>query len=128
MTTNVEITEMPETAQDGTVIVHVSVSGALTAERYAFLEDRLRGLIAKHGSIRVLLVLEELEGMTPRAMREDKRFEKKYIAEIDRVAVACATLEDRNVPSSAIPFTDVNTRFFPLGEMEQAVEWLKAGD
>jgi len=125
MTTNVEITETPEKARDGTVIVHVSVSGALTAERYAFLEDGLRKLIAKHGSIRVLLVLEELEGMTTNAMREDKRFEKKHIAEIDRVAVACATREDKSVPPSAIPFTDVNTRFFPLGEMEQAVEWLK---
>jgi len=106
-------------------VVHASVKGALTAERYAFLEDGLRKLIVKHGAIRVLLVLEEMEGMTPNAMREDRRFEAKHIAEIDRVAAVRATPEDRDIPTTAIPFTDVNTRFFPAERMKQALEWLK---
>lgn len=128
MMTTIEIAEIPEKALDGTPIVHVSASGTLTGDRYAFLEDGLRKLIAKHGRIRVLLVLEELDGMTSDAMREDKRFESRHIADIERVAVASATPADKLVPSTSIPFTDVNTRFFPLGETEQALEWLKGDE
>ncbi len=128
MMTTIEIAEIPEKTSNGTPIVHVSVSGTLTGDRYAFLEDGLRKLIAKHGTIRVLLVLEELDGMTPDAMHEDKRFESRHIAEIERVAIASATPADTLVPSSSVPFTDVNTRFFPLGETDQALTWLKGDE
>lgn len=124
MTTNIEITELPERSVDGTPIIHVAISGTLTAERYAFLEEAMRKLIDKHGMIRVLLVLEDLEGTTLDAAREDEQFKSRHIAEIERVAVACATRDDKSLPPSAIPFADAYTRFFPHENMEQAKAWL----
>ena len=106
-------------------VIHVSLSGALTKERYEFLENELDKLIAKHGMLRIMLVLEGLDGLTPPAMKEDLQFELRHMTEIDRVAVAFSTRADRNVPEWAIPLTDMNTRFFPLGETEKAVAWLK---
>ena len=124
MTTNVEITEMPKRADSGVPIVHVAVRGTLTADRYAFLEKGLQELIDRHGTIRVFLVLEEMEGMTADAKEEDRRFEARHFDEIDRVAVACSTCKDAEIPESALPFKDVNTRAFKPGAMEQALKWL----
>jgi hypothetical protein len=125
MTTNIEIVEMPDKAKDGTTIVHVAVGGILNLDRYAFLEKAIRQLISKHGSIRVLVVLQRLDGMTADARREDQRFETRCLADVDRVAVVGSTWEDSGVPAESIPLADMNTRFFAVGEREQAVKWLK---
>ena len=127
MTTNIEVTEMPEKSKNGIPIIYISAGGALTKERYEHLETQLKNFIKEHGTIRVMLVLQEMEGMTAPAKEEDSHFEAKHFSEIDRVAVACATCKDGEVPESSVPFADVNTRFFPVGEMEQALKWLKLG-
>lgn len=125
MPTNIEITELPEKSSRGHALINIIVSGAITEERYKFIEEGIKKLISKHGTVRIMLILDDMEGLTPKAMMDDLKLEVEKMEEIDRVAIASDHPNAGKQEQMNIPLTDVRTRFFPKEQASEAYAWLK---
>jgi hypothetical protein len=121
---SINITELSVKAASGAVIVHIALHGALTVERYQFLEEALQGFIDKHRRIRLLLVLEEFEGLTSSAMYRDLLTEQKLGPRLERTALVIDYSPDAPARSAETPLTDGNTRWFKPEQTDKAIQWL----
>jgi hypothetical protein len=123
---DINISVLPERSETGALIVHIALTGTLTGERYRFLEDTLSKLAETHNRIRLLMVLEGLEGLTSGATERDLRFEQRFAPYLERAALVCAFTETGGPRESGMPFSDVKARWFSRNDMDSALQWLKS--
>ena len=111
----------------GDGIVALRVSGRLVHEDYESLVPRLEEMIEQHGAIRCLIELTGLEGVTPRAIWDELRFDLKHARDVSR----CAVVGDRNwerwATAATRPiFRRAEVRFFERRDLEEALAWIRA--
>lgn len=75
---------LPESEDD---TLAVRISGELTSEDYQKIEPELRLRAERPKAFDVLVLLEDIEGMEPSAVRDDLRFTKDFAGSIRRMAV-----------------------------------------
>jgi hypothetical protein len=113
---------------DGTEGRHVGivVDGKVTEEDVKTLASLLEEAIGKHGRLRVLLRLESLGGVEPKAFLEDVRFSIEHLRDFERAALvggqawlgAYAAVADRLFPCEV--------RTFDPDRQDEAWRWLRS--
>jgi universal stress protein A len=113
------LTFEPQTP-DNVVVGHAS--GKLTHEDYDDFAMRVDEMIRVHGSVRVMLELEDFHGWDARAAWDDLKLGFRHPGKFDR----CAILGDRDwekwMIKLAKPFFRVE--YFNRGQREEAWRWL----
>ncbi len=104
------------------------VSGKLAHQDYEQFVPLLEKLIAEHGGIRCLVEMIDLDGIEPRALWDEIKFDVRHAGQIER----CAVVGDRRWEAwmtrlSRPIFFRSELRFFDLAETEKAWEWIKEG-
>jgi hypothetical protein len=108
-------------------IVNVHLSGKLTRADYHHFIPEVDRLIAKHGTIRVLCLMEDFHGWEMGALWEDIKFEVKHFADIERLALVGQSKWQAGMATFCKPFTRATVRYFDSRDARLAEEWIAAG-
>ena len=68
-------------------LVTLRLSGKVSRSEFLTYSSLIDGVIAEHGKLRLLLVLQDFHGLAAAAFFEDLRFEFRHRADLERVAV-----------------------------------------
>jgi hypothetical protein len=105
---------------DNVIVGHAG--GKLTHEDYEDFRRHIEEMIHEHGSVRVMLDLNDFHGWDPRAAWDDLKLGFQYPGKFDR----CVILGDRNweewMTKLAKPFFRV--QYFDRSQREAAWRWL----
>jgi hypothetical protein len=112
----------------GDGVVALRVSGKLLHEDYEGLVPKLEEIIEKHGAIRCLIDMTELEGIELRAVWDELRFDLKHASDVSRCAVVGERAWERWATAAARPiFRGADVRFFERADFDQAAVWIWEG-
>jgi hypothetical protein len=105
---------------DNVVVGHAS--GKLTHEDYEIFRWHIEEMIREHGSVRVMLELEDFHGWDFQSAWDDLKLGLSHPGKFDRCAVLGDQSWQRWMTELAKPFLTV--RFFNRGAREAAWRWL----
>ncbi len=106
-------------------VVRVRVSGKLTQEDYDQLIPLWEETLEHHGTMRMLLVMENFEGWEPRAAWDDFRFSTGHAKKIERVAMVGEKAWQKWMAKVGSFFLPENLKYFDMAELAAAESWLE---
>ena len=107
-------------------VLDVTVAGKITAEDYESLVPRLESEIEQHDEIRVLFDMREMEGVEPRAVWENLKFDLEHRADYERVAVVGDERWHDWATQLFKPIAEGAVRYFDVGQRDEAIAWVQA--
>lgn len=108
-------------------VIEVRATGLLEEADYNHLLPKLRAAIEKHDRIRVLLEMQEVEGIIPKALIDEIAFDVEQLEHVERLAVIGDAAWEEALEKLTRPFTQAETRFFARGGKPEARRWLERG-
>lgn len=120
---------MPVTVQEisGGRVVHVSMSGKLTADDYKHFVPELKKQIKAHGKVRILVEMHDFHGWEVAALWEDMKFDFKHFKDIERIAMVGEKKWEHGMAVFCKPFTIAKIRYFDKAEAAAAQVWIEEG-
>lgn len=106
---------------DGAYLVAVA-TGRLTEQDYRGLVPRLHEANDRQGGLRLLILLRDFEGWTPKALIEDLRFDLRHRRDFERVVIVGERQWEEIGTRIAAPFFSGSMRFFE--DEAEARVWL----
>ncbi|MGI8891654.1 MAG: STAS/SEC14 domain-containing protein [Chthoniobacterales bacterium] len=107
-------------------VVRVQVSGKLTQEDYDQLIPSWKETIARHGSMRLLLIMEDFEGWKLGAAWDDFRFSTGHAKRIVRVAMVGEKTWQKWMAKLGALFLADEIKYFELSQLVEAERWVHA--
>ena len=120
---NLSYTEWP-----GAPVVELVVKGRVTREDYEAIVEPLQAFIDCHGTVRVIEVIEDLDGFDAGVLLPGIRFDLKNMRNVSHVAVVSDIGWLSPVSRAAGALTPITVRSFPLAQMHEARKWIKNPD
>ena len=112
-------------SEDGNVI-RVKVSRKLTQEDYDDLIPRWRELIAREGSMRMLLVMTDFHGWEAGAAWDDFRFESTHADKVERIAMVGEETWQKWMTKLGSFFVGDHVKYFDSAQLAEAERWVRA--
>jgi hypothetical protein len=107
-------------------IIEVQITGKLTKEAYQEFVPATEAAIARHGKVRMLVILHDFHGWTAGALWEDIKFDIKHFTHIERLAIVGETKWEHGMAMFCRPFTTAAIKYFDHKDLEQARQWIRA--
>lgn len=109
-------------------IIDVKIRDRLTTEDFERFVPYAEEKIQEHGSIRLILEMQEFEGWEAGAMWEDTKFAARHFTDIDRIAMVGDEKWHQGMALFAKPFTLAEVRYFESAHMPYARNWIASSD
>jgi hypothetical protein len=106
-------------------VIGYELRGAVTEQDVERMQADLRAAIEDHGRIRLLVTLDDLEGIEPAAVWQDLKMTDEYVRHLDRMAVVGSERWQAWATDAADVVTDAAC--FPPEQYEEAWRWLREG-
>jgi hypothetical protein len=106
--------------------LEIQVSEKLSKEDYVSFVPEVERLIERHGKIRILFEMRDFHGWELGALWEDSKFDLKHFADIERLAMVGDKKWEEWMAKFCRPFTSAKIQYFPVGELDQARNWLSS--
>jgi hypothetical protein len=120
--TKTSIEKRSETSGD---LVAYTIKGKVTVEDIKEVHDDLLALLDRYKKLKLLVSIEQMEGIEPAAIIEDLKFTLHYLDDFSALAV----VGDKKWQELLTKFSDVlleyKVKYFQASETDQALEWLK---
>lgn len=104
------------------------IGGKITTEEYNKVINKFKKDIEKWDEVKVLELVEDIDGIEPMAFIKDLRFIVSQYGNINKKVTKCAVVADQKwielMTKAASTFMDGEIKFFKPGEEAQAREWL----
>ncbi|MBX3016344.1 MAG: STAS/SEC14 domain-containing protein [Bdellovibrionaceae bacterium] len=111
--------------------IEIKVSGHVTKEDFAEAVEKIKPRMMHWRNIRILEIVENLEGVDGEALIQDLRFAMKNLG-LFKHFEKCAVVADekwlRALSRAADPLLRAEVRAFRPDQLAEAREWLLAGD
>lgn len=107
--------------------VGYKVVGKLTEEHYASIGRELDELVDQTGKIRLLVDLQDFEGIDLGGIREDFRIGMRHRNDIEKLAVVGDRKWQEWMTRISDPLTSGEVRYFDTSEMDSAWAWVRNG-
>lgn len=104
-------------------VIGIRVDGNLTTEDYKALTPRVEQAIDEWGSARLVMLMGDLEGMSPGAIWEDLKFDAKHFREFTRIAVVGDKKWHGHLATVSKPFVCGDVRHFATEDAGAAWNW-----
>lgn len=109
-------------------ILGFRISGTITKKQFKEINGILEQAIARHGSIRLFVVMEHYPSLnSAESLYDDLRFAKLHSDHIEKMAV----VGDRVWKSTWVGifglFSQIQTQYFDRSQAEAAWQWVRAG-
>lgn len=106
-------------------LIRVDVSGKLTKQDYEKLIPAWDALIAREGSMRMLLVMQDFHGWEPAAAWDDLRFGMKHAKKIQRVAMVGDKFWQKCLAKLGALVATEKVRYFYAADLAAAGQWVR---
>jgi hypothetical protein len=113
----------------GQAALEIDVKGKLEEDDYEDFVPAVEDMMREHGTVGLLIHLEEFRGWSLAALWEDLKFDFRHYRDISRMALVSAEdsqLKER-MTALARPFTDAEIEYFPQQQISAARAWVAAG-
>ncbi len=107
-------------------LVRVEVSGKLTQTDYEALIPCWEQTITRHGTMRMLLVMEKFEGWEPGAAWDDFHFSFRHADKVEKIAVIGEKAWQKWLMKLGAFFLREDLKYFDSAELPQAERWISA--
>jgi hypothetical protein len=109
-----------------TPALEIRVGNELRKEDYEEFMPMVEKLIAEHGLIRILFLMEpDFHGWTAGALWQDVVFDVKHFRHIERLAMVGDKKWEKGMALFCKPFTSAAIRWFDATDYEQARAWIE---
>ncbi len=116
----IELKEDPQTH-----LLEAKISGKLSAEDYHHFEPAVERLI-EAGKIKILFEMHDFHGWEVGAVWEDIKFATKHCRDIEKIAMVGDKAWEKWMAMICKPFTMSAIKYFDVGELDAARQWLAA--
>jgi hypothetical protein len=106
-------------------VIGYELHGEVTEQDVERIQADIRSAIEDHGRIRLLVTLDDLQGVEPAAVWQDLKMTDEYARHLDRMAVVGSERWQEWVTRAADVMTDA--AYFGPEEHEAAWAWLREG-
>ena len=104
--------------------VEITVTGKLTHEDYQHFVPVIEELISEHGTLKVLVIMQDFHGWKAGALWDDIRFDARHFRDIERLAIVGETKWEQGMAAFCKPFTTAEIHYFDHSRLAEAREWL----
>ena len=105
-------------------VLHVRLNGRLTDADYQAFVPELEGLIAQHGSVRLLVELSDFQGWSIGALWDDFMISRRHGDAIERLAIVGEKSWQEWMTRMARPFLKSEVRYFDQAHAGDARRWV----
>lgn len=105
--------------------IELSLTGKLTSEAYEEFVPVVEAQIAKHGKVRMLVVMHDFHGWDASALWADTKFAMKHFKDIERLAIVGETKWEKGMATFCKPFTTASVKYFDHAKIDDARAWLQ---
>ena len=106
-------------------LVTVTLGGEVRSEDYKEMVPELEAHISTFGPLRLLLVIEHMEGFDPGALLRDLRFDAKHLNDFERIAVVGDERWQEWGARLGGGFTKAEVKFFEPTRTSEARQWVQ---
>ena len=106
-------------------IVEIRVMGRVTEHDMEEIVPKMEAFIEKHGTIRLLEVIEQFDGFDPTTILDGMKFDLKHITDVTHIAVVSDVPWISFMTSAAAMVMPITVRVFGLDKIDEARKWLE---
>ena len=106
-------------------LIRVIVSGKLTQDDYDKLIPSWEQTIARHGSMRMLLIMENFEGWDLGAAWDDFRFDTTHADKVEKVAAVGEKAWQKWIMKLGSFFVRDDVKYFDSSQLAEAERWVR---
>jgi len=105
-------------------VIGYELSGKLHDDDYKVLVPEVEAVIAKEGSVRILMHLIDFKGWDLHAAWDDMKFGIQHCHDFERVAIVGDKTWEEWMAKLSSPFTASGSRFFDPTDIDGAWDWI----
>ena len=109
---------------DALGLVELRVDGKVTEAEFDAIAGRLEVFIERHGTIRLLEIIEDFGGFEFAAMGKGIKFDIEHLRDLSHCAVVTDSGWIGPFTRLLAPFFSIQIKVFRMAELERAREWL----
>lgn len=109
-------------------VVELRVIGRVTEHDMDEIIPKLEAFIARHGSIRVLEVIERFDGFDPSTILDGMKFDLKHLSDVSHAAVVSDIPWVSFVTSASAMVMPITMRVFAMDDLDSARAWIEKPD
>lgn len=106
-------------------VIAFKASGKVQKTDYEILNPLLDKTEKEYDDVKLFILIEEIESITPEALMKDIVTYFKHIKYITRVAVVGEGKAEKSWAKVADPFIKGDIKYFPLTEYDIARDWIE---
>jgi len=106
-------------------LVALQVDGKLNLTDYNKVTPLIDKAVKDFGKIKLYLQLDDVEGIEPKAFREDVKTYLKHFNHMKKVAIVGKTHWEKIWADLASPFISGDVKYFDFPEIETAKIWIQ---
>jgi hypothetical protein len=112
-----------ENPKSGNFII-ITVNGKIKGEDYERVVPRLEKIFDSNDKLRLLIKIENIEGIEPDAVWKDLKFTARHFNDIERLGVMGDDSMSQWIARLSKPFTTADVRHFDEDEENEAERWV----
>jgi predicted metal-dependent HD superfamily phosphohydrolase len=109
---------------EATHIITLRVSGKVSRREFMHYSSLVDALIAEHGTLRLLVILKEFQGLSAAAFFEDLRFDFRHRDDLERVAVVAEKRWQKGLARFFGTLNHGTLRVFDADVEDDAWDWV----
>ena len=116
------------TEHESLPVAEIRVVGRVTDHDMDEIIPKLEAFIDKHGTIRIVEVIERFDGFDPTTILDGMKFDIKHLSDVTHAAVVSDIPWVSYVTSAAAMVMPLTVRVFPLEKLDEARDWIGKPD
>jgi hypothetical protein len=114
-------------SSDSGQVLAYQLSGVITQEDVKLAQEDMKEVLAKFGTVRMLIHLGDLKIPEAEAAWQDLKFTRVYLNDVERLAVVGDAAWQEWLTKAANLPSEGKMRFFETEKVPQAWEWIAEG-
>lgn len=106
-------------------LVAIQVDGKLKKTDYDKITPLIEKTVRDYGKIRLYIQLDNVDGIEPKAFREDVKTYLKHFNHMKKIAVVGKNRWEKMWSNLAGPFISGEVKYYEFPEIEKAHEWIQ---
>ncbi len=116
------------TEDDTDPIVELRIVGRVTQHDMDEILPKLEAFIAKHGTIRLVEVIEKFDGFDPTTVLDGLKFDLNHLTDVTHAAVVSDIGWIGVMTRAASMVMPISLRVFTMDELQEARDWARDVD
>jgi hypothetical protein len=105
-------------------LVALKLTGKINKEEYDAIIPTLEEKIKDQDKVRLFCEIDDLDGITPKALWEDLKFDIKHFNDFKKVAVVGDQEWMSYMTAFAKPFVSADVEYFSFTDRNKALDWV----